>query len=114
MHLAALLAALTLAAPASTIDRIRVFSDQLPDGLSPALVDFAATRYAGAQKLGASETLALKKVNPQFFMIQYRLGMALGRRTQIRVGDSWPSEWPAHPQAQWFSTWHGRRVFQSW
>lgn len=114
MHLAALLAALTLAAPAPTADQIRVFSDQLPDGMPPALVDFAATHYAGAQKLGASLTDALKKRNAQFFMIQYRLGIGLGRKTQIRFGNSWVNEWPAHPQAQWFYTWHGKRVFQNW
>lgn len=56
-------------APVPTNDTIRVFSDQLPDGLSPALLSFAATHYAGAQKLGASETVALKARNPSFFMI---------------------------------------------
>ena len=86
LALAALAA--TIALPAPTADRIRVFSDQLPDGLSPALVQFVATHDAGAQKLCASETLALKRINPQFFMIQYRLGLGLGRTTQIRFGDS--------------------------
>lgn len=111
---AALLAAVALAAPASTATQTRVFSDQLPDGLPPALVAFAAQHYAGAQKLGASETLALKRINPQFFMTQYRLGIGLGRTTQIRFGDTWQPEWPAHPQAQWFYLWHGHRVRQSW
>jgi putative glycosyl hydrolase-like family 15 (GHL15) protein len=105
---------LALAAPAPTSNTIRVFSDQLPDGLSPGLLAFAATHYAGAQKLGASETLALKARNPAFFMIQYRLGLGLGRRTQIRFGDQWLPEWPAHPQARWFYLYHGSRVFQSW
>ncbi|HKT44827.1 MAG TPA: putative glycoside hydrolase [Gaiellaceae bacterium] len=112
--LAALAATALVALPAPTSDRIRVFSDQLPDGLAPALVQFAATHYAGAQKLGASETLALKRINPQFFMIQYRLGLGLGRTTQIRFGDSWVPEWPEHPQPQWFYLWHGRRVHQAW
>lgn len=103
-----------VALPAPTSDRIRVFSDQLPDGLSPGLMQFAATHYAGAQKLGASETLALKRINPQFFMIQYRLGLGLGRTTQVRFGNGWVPEWPAHPQAQWFYLWHGQRVRQSW
>jgi len=93
---------------------IGVFSDQLPDNLPPPLLQFAATHYAGAQKLGASETLALKRVNPKFTMIQYRLGLGLGRHTQIRVGDRWVNEWPAQPQARWFYRWHGQRVFQSW
>lgn len=120
---AALIAALALAAPvpaaatarpAPTTDRIRVFSDQLPDGLSPGLLDFAASHYAGAQKLGATTTEALKRRNPAFFMIQYRLGLGLGRHTQVRFGDSWVPEWPAHPQPQWFYRWHGSEVFQSW
>jgi hypothetical protein len=93
---------------------IGVFSDQLPDNLPPPMVRFAATHYAGAQKLGASETLALKRVNPRFTMIQYRLGLGLGRHTQIRFGDRWVNEWPARPLARWFYSFHGQRVFQSW
>jgi hypothetical protein len=115
----ALVCALILAAPASaltkpaqTTDTIRVFSDQLPDGLSPGLLDFAATHYAGAQKLGASLTAALKVRNPSFFMIQYRLGLGLGRTTQIRFDDTWRPEWPAHPQGRWFYHYMGSRVFQ--
>lgn len=116
MHLlvSALAAAVAVALPAPTTDQIRVFSDQLPDGLTPGLVQFAATHYAGAQKLGASLTDELKAKNPAFFMIQYRLGLGLGRTTQIRFGNSWVPEWPAHPQAQWFYLWHGKRVHQSW
>jgi hypothetical protein len=122
VRLAALvLAALALAAPAAartkpapTTDRIRVFSDQLPDGLSPALLDFAAAHYAGAQKLGATTTDALRSRNPAFFMIQYRLGLGLGKTTSIRFGDTWRREWPAHPQARWFYRYRGSRVFQSW
>lgn len=114
MRLLASLAVALVAMPAPTSDRIRVFSDQLPDGLPPALVAFAAAHYAGAQKLGASETLALKARNPAFMAIQYRLGLGLGRTTRIRFGDAWVPEWPAHPQPRWFYRWHGSRVFQSW
>lgn len=100
--------------PAPTTGAIRVFSDQLPDGLSPALVAFAASHYAGAQKLGASLTDALKKRAPQFFMIQYRLGLGLGRHTQIRFGNQWVNEWPARPLPSWFYLYRGQRVFQKW
>ena len=102
-----------LTKPAPTTDTIRVFADQLPDGLPPAQLDFAAAHYAGAQKLGASTTLALKARNPSFFMIQYRLGLGLGRRTQLRFGDTWRPEWPAHPQARWFYRYKDSRVFQT-
>src|SRR5581483_6817337 len=113
-------AALALAAGASagrlpnTTVGIHVFSDQLPDGLSPPLLRFAATHYAGAQKLGLTETKALKKINPRFFMIQYRLALGLGYSTSIRFGDAWPREWPANPQPRWFALWHGQRVRSSW
>jgi len=111
---AAVLAAASLHAPASTTGSIRVFSDQLPDGLPPALLDFAASHYAGAQKLGRMTTRELKARNPAFFAIQYRLGLGLGIRTEVRFGDAWRREWPAHPRAEWFYRWHGRRVRQSW
>jgi hypothetical protein len=114
MFLAALLSAVALAAPAATSTQTRVFSDQLPDGMPPALIQFAATHYAGAQKLGATTTDELKRVNPQFFAIQYRLGLGLGRTTQVRVGDTWVAEWPKHPLDRWFYKWKGRRVRQSW
>src|SRR5437868_2912135 len=78
---------------------VHVFSDQLPDGLSPALLRFAATHYAGAQKLGRTETRALKTIDPAFFTIQYRLALGLGHDTSVRFGDDWLPEWPAAPQA---------------
>ena len=114
MWLAALAAAAAaLATPApSTPRRPAVFSDQLPDGLSPGLVRFAATHFAGAQKLGAAETDALRRVNPRFFAIQYRLALGLGRRTQIRFGDRWLPEWPARVREQWFYHYRGRRLYQ--
>src|SRR4029077_7133407 len=93
---------------------VHVFSDQLPDGLSPGLLRFAATHYAGAQKLGLSETKALKAINPNFFMIQYRLALGLGYSTSVRFGDSGLREWPASPKPEWFALWHGKRVRSSW
>jgi hypothetical protein len=93
---------------------VHVFSDQLPDGLTPGLLQFAATHYAGAQKLGLTETKALKKINPNFFMIQYRLALGLGYSTSIRFDDAWVREWPADPQSRWFALWHEQRVKSNW
>jgi Hypothetical glycosyl hydrolase family 15 len=109
-HAAVAGAVLALAAPAPTTSTIRVFSDQLPDGLPPALVRFAATHYAGAQKLGAALTDALRRENPRFFAIQYRLALGLGRRTELRFGDRWLPEWPPRPAERWFFHYGGRRV----
>ena len=105
---------------------VHVFSDQLPDGLSPGLLRFAATHYAGAQKLGASETAALKRLNPRFFMVQYRLALGLGYQAtsgdcapngnwiEIRFGDTWQREWPVSPKAEWFALQGGQRVRSCW
>jgi Hypothetical glycosyl hydrolase family 15 len=102
-------------APASTANAIGVVADQLPDGMPPALVQFAATHDDGAQKLGRTTTLALKAQNPRFFVLQYRLALGLGRTTQIRFGDGWRPEWPARPRERWFFHWHGSRVRnQTW
>jgi hypothetical protein len=105
-------AAVALAAPAPTTSTIGVFADQLPDGLSPALVRFVATHDAGAQKLGRTTTLALKAQNPRFFALQYRLALGLGRNTQLRFGDGWQPEWPAHPRESWFVHDDAKRIFQ--
>jgi hypothetical protein len=102
--------ALSLTVPAPTTSTIGVFADQLPDGMSPALLRFAATHYDGAQKLGRTTTLALKQQNRRFFALQYRLALGLGRTTQLRYGDAWRPEWPPHPQGRWFFRWHGSRV----
>src|SRR6185437_6503038 len=97
-----------------TTSGVHVFSDQLPDGLTPGLLRFAATHYAGGQKLGLSETKALKRIDPSFFTIQYRLALGLGYRTSIRFGDEWLREWPASPRPEWFALWKGHRVLSSW
>src|SRR5205085_980530 len=102
--------------PASSHDRVAVFEDQLAGGLSPGLLRFAATRYAGAQKLPASQIDALKAIRPGFFVIQYRLAIGLGYRARgdwIRIldGDTWKREWPARVQERWFTHRGGRRVF---
>jgi hypothetical protein len=119
---AALAAPVPVSALPDTTARTAVFSDQLPQ-LSPALARFAATHYAGAQKLTHSQTAQLKAVNPRFFMVQYRLALGLGYRTagsgcaatgdwiSIIFGDNWTREYPAHPRESWFFHRGGQRVY---
>src|SRR4051794_9967623 len=95
-----------VARPAATNSRIGIFEDQLANPLSAGLLRFAATHYAGAQKLPAAQTDALKRINPRFFVIQYRLALGLGYRAttgscsptgdwiRILYGDAWIREWP--------------------
>lgn len=110
-----------------THDTIRVFNDQLATaGMSEAQWVFAATHYAGAQKLLRRDTRRLREITPGFLVLHYRLGQALGHSVptadclpsqsliQIIRGDQWVPEWPgdAWVRDRWFFRWSGERVFQ--
>ena len=101
---------------------IHVFNDQLASNLSDAQVQFAASHYAGAQKLTRSEADRLRAVNPGFLILHYRLGDGLGyRSTQngcqptgdwiyIIEGYDWVQEWPGNGvvRENWFYHWPER------
>ncbi len=98
---------------------IHVFNDQLPAGMSDALVRFCATHYAGTQKMTRAEADRLRAVNPAFLILHYRLGHGLGYRAvsgdcqpsgdwlRVVEGDDWVQEWPgdAAVQESWLSHW---------
>jgi hypothetical protein len=105
---------------------IRVFSDQFDvSSATDAQLQFAATHYAGAQKLLAGEVAKLRAYAPGFLLLHYRLGQALGDSTpsaecqptnnyiQIIDGDSWVQEWPVDSAVQesWFYHLGTDRVF---
>jgi len=107
---------------------IHVFNDQLAY-LKDTQIQFAATHYAGSQKLIRSQADRLHAVNPNFLILHYRLGEALGFRASqngcqptgsfisIIEGNNWIQEWPGDQvaQEQWFFHWPasgGRRVRQ--
>jgi hypothetical protein len=106
-----------------TTDGIHVFNDQLAGwSMTEAQFEFAATHYAGAQKMTRSDADHLRAYNPDFVILHYRLGLGLGYRgiegacdptgdwLQIIEGDNWVQEWPASPQDSWFFRWTGERV----
>ncbi len=110
----------------NTRDTIRVFNDQLAmSAMTDAQVAFAATHYAGAQKLLRREARRLRAVHPDFLVLHYRLGQALGHsgpdagcrpsRDMIQIvrGDQWVQEWPGDDRVEdpWFFAWAGERVF---
>ena len=100
---------------------IHVFNDQLAYGLSEAQTQFAATHYAGAQKLTRSQADQLRAISPGFIVLHYRLGEGLGYRSvtdgcrpdgdwlAIVDGDDWVQEWPGDEgaSASWFFPWSG-------
>lgn len=110
-----------------TADGIHVFNDQLYLYDNPAWIAFAATHYAGTQKMIRSDADALRAVNADFLILHYRLGLGLGYRIPdascqptgdylgIIEGNAWVQEWPgdAVVQPEWFFPYGGHdRVYQ--
>ena len=63
-----------------TSNGIFVFDDQLETGaMSEAQFAFAATHVVGTQKIVVSAVRRLRQINPNFLVLHYRLGQALGR-----------------------------------
>ena len=108
-----------------TTSGILVFNDQLAtDGMSEEQFQFAATHYAGTQKLLRDASRHLRQYNPNFLVLHYRLGQALGHSEpsvtcqpttnyhSIINGNEWVQEWPgdANVQDNWFFH-YGSRVF---
>lgn len=96
-----------------TTGAIHVFNDQLADGLTDAQVRFIATHEDGTQKIAPADVDRLRRVNPDFLVLHYRLGIGDGP-VPFRVGDRWTTDFATvrrHPR--WFYRWHGRRVFQA-
>jgi hypothetical protein len=100
-----------------TTASIVVFNDQIDTrALSEALFQFAATHYAGSQKQTRAEASHLRQYNPNYLVLHYRLGQALGHSTpdagcnpttaftQIIDGNNWVQEWPGDSTVQenWF------------
>lgn len=102
-----------------TSDGIHVFNDQLLPNLSDAQWRFAATHYAGVQKMTRPDANTLRSYNPGLLILHYRLGLALGYRgiengcqpagEYVRAveGAAWVQEWPgdASVQENWFAHW---------
>ncbi len=106
-----------------TMDGIHVFNDQLAAWeMSEAQFEFAATHYAGTQKVFASDVRRLRSHNPNFVVLNYRLGLGLGYQnttgcepngvwTDEIEGEKRMREYPANPPDEWFFKWKGQRVF---
>jgi hypothetical protein len=111
-----------------TLEGIHVFSDQLATWeMSEAQFEFAATHYVGTQKVFASDARRLRARNPNFIILNYRLGLGLGYRTltgdcepggqwlEVIEGEKWVREYPENPPDEWFFKSGGQRVlFCDW
>jgi len=106
-----------------TLEAIHIFSDQLAVWeMSEAQYRFAATHYAGTQKVFASAARRFRAHNPNFIILNYRLGTGLGYRKttagckpagewlEVIEGEKWVREYPENPPDEWFFEFGGRRV----
>ena len=87
----------------SSWDRVQVFADQLPS-LSDAQAAFAASHYAGTQKQTTGLIDHIRQYNPNFLMLQYRLGTRDSGQTVVFIhNNTWSSDWSAiDPHEDWF------------
>lgn len=109
-----------------TTHGIHVFNDQIDvHHLSNAQAEFAATHYAGTQKLTLSGAQRLRTHNPDLVVLHYRLGLGLGYRRadancqpagdylEIIQGNEWVREWPGDrviPE-EWLYHYGGQRAY---
>jgi hypothetical protein len=101
----------------ATQNGIHVFNDQLSSSMSEEQFQFAATHYAGTQKMTRSDADHLRQYNPDFIVLHYRLGLGLGFRSiqnscnptgewlRIVEGSDWIQEWPISVHESWFYHW---------
>ena len=86
-----------------TTTGIHVFEDQLPGGLSNAMVRFLATHTDGTQKQTLSEIDQLRAVNPNYTLLHYQLGTGNSAYDYI-INDQWASDWSyVNQQEGWFA-----------
>src|SRR5262249_50060044 len=77
----------------ATTGRIHLFPHQLAPGLPDAMVRFLATRHDRAQKMLGPENARYAAVNPNWFLLNYRLATSSGPVAYIHNG-TWSSDWP--------------------
>jgi hypothetical protein len=90
----------------NTRDGVHVFYDQLPFNLTTQQLAWAATHFAGCQKVPRSMVDALRASNPNFLVLNYRL--AFGTYDSIAgylSGNDWINDWDSTgTHADWFIT----------
>ena len=81
---------------------VHVFSDQMQEGMTGAQYAFAATHYAGCQKMLRDDVENLRIYNPGFIVLHYQLGCGNGPEMFID-GNNWVSDWDiVNAQGDWF------------
>ncbi|HVS34819.1 MAG TPA: putative glycoside hydrolase [Gemmataceae bacterium] len=86
-----------------TTNGIHIFEDQLPSGMSNAMVQFLAAHTDGTQKELLSQTNQFRAINPNFTVLHYQLGTSNSPFDYI-INDQWASDWNyVNQQESWFA-----------
>jgi hypothetical protein len=87
----------------ATTNGIHVLEDQLPGGLSAAMVRFVATHTDGTEKETLSTTNQFRAINPDFTVLHYQLGTG-NSPYQYIINNQWSADWSyVNPQESWFA-----------
>lgn len=94
---------------------VSIFADQLSSGMSEALYRFAATHYAGTQKMLQRDADHLRQYNPGMVILHYRLGLgASDASVRIIDGNQWITDFATvNAHESWFYHLNGSRVFKT-
>ncbi len=82
--------------------KVMIFTDQLPDQLTPAQRRFVASHYVGTQKMTRNWALHIRRLNPNFIILHYQL--ALGNdRADFVTGNRWTNDFArVRKHKNWF------------
>jgi hypothetical protein len=96
-----------------TSNGVHVWSDQFTNGMTDAQVRFVARHEDGTQKIGPRDAARLRRHNPRFQVLHYRLGIGAGP-VVFRVGERWLTDFDRVTRHEnWFFHLDGRRVRQT-
>lgn len=92
---------------------VHVWNDQFSNGMTDAQVRFIARHQDGTQKIGPRDAARLRRHNPRFQVLHYRLGIGAGP-VVFRVGENWVTDFERVSRHEdWFFHLGGRRVHQT-
>jgi hypothetical protein len=87
----------------STTNGIHIIEDQLPGGLSSAMVGFVATHTDGTQKEVLSTTNQFRAINPDYTVLHYQLGTGNSAYDYI-INNQWSNDFSYVTQHEdWFA-----------
>jgi hypothetical protein len=96
-----------------TSNGVHVWNDQFTNGMTDAQVRFVARHEDGTQKIGPRDAARLRRHNPRFQVLHYRLGIGAGP-VVFRVGERWLTDFDRVTRHEnWFFHLDGRRVRQT-